>query len=156
MVGYTVESQPHLSNKACLGADPWHDDTLGIMTLEGPSVLDPIPQPVATVDVSPAPGAVDEDNNITLPSAPSNRTTSLGGHLNADGIVVLPPGGDTGVALHLNTLATKDHVVAIEESIRILTDPLGGGISLTHKSKQARFEFLTDLEAALAVLGVPI
>jgi len=149
-------SQLHLRHEASLGADPRHDDTLGVMPLEGAPRPHPLPQDVCSVDVSPARRTVNEDHNITLPSAPANRATGLGDHLNADSVVVLAPIGNTSVALHLDTLATEDHIVAIEESLRILADPFGGGVGLTHQTKQARLEFLTDLEAALAVLGVPI
>jgi len=149
-------SKLHLRNESSFLADPWHSDALSVMPLEGPPRLDPLTESGRAVDVSPTLGAVNEDHNITSPSAPANRTTGLGGNLNADSVVVLAPGGNTSVALHLDTFAAEDHIVAIEESLRILTDPLGGGISLTHQTKQARLEFLTDLEAALAILGVPI
>lgn len=149
-------SQLHLRNESSFLADPWHSDALSVMPLEGPPRLDPLTESGRAVDVSPALRAVNEDHNITLPSAPANGTAGLGCDLNTDSIIGFACKAGASVALYLNTLAAEDHIVAVKKPFRILADPLGVRINLFQKDEQARLCFFPNLKAPLPILCVPI
>ena len=148
-------SQLHLTMEASFLTNPRHQSAVSTVAHEGPSVLDPLTEGGCLVDVSSTRGAVDEDHDITQSLAPADGASDLGGYLNAAGVEV-PSFLQPRVRLHLDSLPTEDHIVAIEESLRILVDPLSVGIGRTHQSKDASLEFLADVEAALALLCMPV
>lgn len=148
-------SQLHLTMEASFLTNPRHQSAVSTVAHEGPSVLDPLTEGGCLVDVSSTRGAVDEDHDVAEPLAPADGAPDLGGYLNAAGVEV-PALLQPRVRLHLHSLPTEDHIEAIEESLRILADPLSVGIGRTHQSKDASLEFLADVEAALALLGVPV
>jgi hypothetical protein len=134
----------------------WHDEAVSTINDEGPSSNGPSPQHVSPVDVGSHRSPVDDDNSVTLALAPTNRLPSLGGDLNAEGIESRAPLAPAGVALDLNTLARNKNIVAIEESIRILSDMVDGEAAFPQRTNHNALNFLADVEAALALLTGPV
>lgn len=133
-----------------------HDEAISTINDEGSLSNGPSLQQVRPVDVGPHCSPVDENNSVTLALAPTDRLPGLGNYLNAEGIESHSLLAPTGVALHLDSLARNKNIVAIEESIRILSDMVDGEASLPQRIDYEVLNFLTDLEAALTILTGPI
>ena len=133
-----------------------HDEAVSTINDEGPSSHGPSLQQVSPVDVGGRCPPVDEDHSVTLSLAPTDRLPYLGGDLNAESIQGLTSLAPTGVAFDLDTLSLDKNIVAIEESIRILSDMVDGEASFPQRIDHEMLNFLADLEAALAILTGPI
>ena len=133
-----------------------HDEAVSIIDDADPLPDRPSLQHIRPVDVGCPRPPVDEDHSVALACAPADGLPGLGNYLNAEGIESHAPLAPTGVALHLDTLARNKNIVAIEESIRILSDMVDGVAPLPKRTDHNTLNFLADLESALALLGVPI
>ena len=133
-----------------------HDEAVSTINDEGPLSHGPSLQQVSPVDVGGRCPPVDKDHSVTESLAPTDRLPYLGGDLHTEGIQGSASLAPSGVALDLNTLACNKNIVAIEESIRILSDMVDGEASFPQRTDHNTLNFLTDLEAALAVLTRPI
>lgn len=133
-----------------------HDEAVGTINDNRPLSNGPRSQHVSLVDVSPHRSPVDEDHSVALAAAPTDGLANLVNDLNAEGIKGRAPLAPTGVALDLNTLARNKNIIAIEESLRILSDVVDGEAHLPQRTDHKTLNFLADIEAALSLLGMPI
>ena len=138
------------------GAFMRHDEAVSTILGEGPLVDGPGRQLAGIVQVGGPRSNVDKDDCVALALAPTDRSPNLGNLLHAEGVVRIAPVVNTGVAFDFESLAFHKNIVAIEESLRILGDMVDGVSHLPKGTDDKVLEFLADLEAALAVLGVPV
>lgn len=133
-----------------------HDEAEGTINDKGPPPNGPGLQPVSPVDIGGRCPPVDKDHSVTETLTPSDRLANLGDLLHAEGIEGSARLAPARVALDLDSLARHKNIVAIEESLRILSDMGAGEAAAPQRFHHETLNFLADVEAALAVLGVPV